>query len=176
MAPTIRKTKASQPKASSSAKKVIGTIHKKEECEIDRFANTPQALCHSCQQKTSTIDRNSPKGRKKFLYWLKTRKVKKFKKNIAAGNECAPCNLARLSHFGGMKQDDLVSQRAASTKVDEKFWELREDYVSGDRKHKGEKVDVVALLESGNKDFYKRSVGGLFDPIEEFAIDRKIEF
>ena len=69
---------------------------------VDRWAGKPQALCRSCGQKTSTIDRHSPPGRPKWLHWVQCRESKSHVQ--PAANQQKPKGKAKTA---AVKKEDM---------------------------------------------------------------------
>ncbi len=80
--------------------------------------------CKTCGQKFGTIDRDSKNG--DYLKWSKTNTIKGKRK--ATGNECYPCQFARIKHQIPSQQElledkesleSVLASRAASVRGDD---------------------------------------------------------
>ena len=177
MPPKVLKVKAKTKSVIVSSSKAKKKRHKDA---VDAWANLPQCECNSCKQKTSTIDRDSPPGRKIYLKWVRTRKSKKFTKAIPAGGECYPCFFVRRKfpkEDKTMRTRDELTELRKKTEVDAEFWKRRADCVQGTKIYKAEgAVQVHALLEKSKEVYDDRHVTGTFHPIHEFAAERHLKY
>ena len=151
--------------------------------EPDPFKGTPQAHCTSCDQKTSTVDRQSPKTKPKWLHWVQ--KKNEGKLMLPVGHECYKCykvrrTLNQHSQKKDRSQEELNESRKACKTLDDKFWQLRADDVGEvhDPELKKEHPDVDAIIESTEHScsYRKRFVIGMFEHIFEFASDRRLSW
>jgi len=132
MAPKKKKP-APPPKPPKASPKLLKKKLDKAIAETDRWKGLPPASCDSCDQKTGTIDRNSPPLKRKFLHWVHWdwavigKKKKKMK--VPTHKECYPCYKLRRKFFPTLSQKQLVTKREEVPKVDQQFWIYREDDV-----------------------------------------------
>ena len=92
--------------------------------QIDKWKHCPKTLCKSCSQNTSTIDKQSPADKPKFLHCVQKKAVKPDKKHKAPssarrngkarvgtvikfhpdGDECCPCYVIRRKLWPKLKK------------------------------------------------------------------------
>lgn len=89
--------KVASAKAKASSKLLAAVKDK------DPWKGCPVAHCSSCEQDTSSVDRDSSTSAPKFLRWtawttIKCKSTKK-QKRVPAGRECYPCFFIRRKYF-----------------------------------------------------------------------------
>ena len=160
-----------KPRTIKAAKKDGNvTKDKTKPATKDPLAGTPQQTCATCDQSTSTVDRQSKPGEPVWLQWVQTHYSPKHGMDIPSGHECYPCYFVRRKHFNNCKQSALLEQMSQSTKAADKVAELRADHVGGYGKFKKTgTVDLKTIIEKTDEDFEERYISGCFEPLHAFC-------
>ena len=141
---------------------------------VCQWLHLPASSCDSCVQDTHHIDRDSPDDNHVYLKWTKLNNISKG--IVLTGRECYPCSAVRMQYFDdGYTMKTLLKARKTDRVVDDRFYELRHDKVSGAKKFVGsKKVDVTLLIKKSKKDFDEEYVAGTFQPLADFAKQRNL--
>ena len=109
---------------------------------------------------------------KPFKKVMKKKQKKKQKKEDDSPSDASG---SELEEKAPMSLDELLDERKKEAKVDEKFWELRADYVSGERRHKKTReIDLQELTKDADEDYDDEHTTGTLTPLYEFAEARRI--
>ena len=165
-----------KPRTIKAAKKDGNvTKDKTKPATKDPLAGTPRQTCATCDQSTSTVDRQSKPGEPVWLQWVQTHYSPKHGMDIPNGHECYPCYFVRRKHFNNCKQSALLEQMSQSAKAADKVAELRADHVGGYGKFKKTgTVDLKTIIEKTDEDFEERYISGCFEPLHAFCKKRGI--
>ena len=131
--------------------------------------------CKSCEQNSHDLDRDANPDLSIFVAWAKTRDHKGHK--APCGEECYRCFDVRRRFFGLQSLDDLLEKRRACPALDEKFFELRRDRISGEGKYQHqETIDVERFIEKTSSHYDDRFEEGTFHELWSFAESRRLPF
>ena len=97
-------------------------------------------------------------------------------KTKLSGIECYPCNNIRRRNLANKKQKVLNKEREEHKEIEDKFQELRADFVSGrnELKYDGE-IDTQMIIELKRKAYKDKFVEGQLVEIWEFAQERMLK-
>ena len=124
-------------------------ITKKSADAVNRWAHLLARDCFSCDQCSHSIDRDSPRNLPKFVHWIKTKGAGP--KLRLAGRECQSCIHTRKQHFD-MEMEELKKAREEDKAIEDKFTEIRHDFVSGLGEFKGSGIiDIKLIVQSAKK-------------------------
>ena len=159
-----------------------------------RWKGCPPAICLGCDQKTDQLDRDSPEGKEEYLWWVQSRTSPKINKGkpYPSGNECYHCYDTRRKHFNNIKLVPLLNKRKLKPKCDARFWKRRRATVRKEVVETESEDEVMSDMGvgptapkkgSGNittaeeeKAFERQFVTGSFEPLQQFAFKRRIEY
>ena len=154
-------------------RRVLGAVEKKAgeadyECGVcvNEWGNVPAKACTSCEQDTHHHDRDAPHGSPRFLRWLKKR-MHADGRFVPSGDECYGCFQCRRKHFIDEQTKLPVTlekflDMRKGTELDNRFYELRHDKVSGAGNYKKEGAqDVKIYTTQKGTTFSKRFTEGI---------------
>ena len=171
-----------------------GGTKEKHKPKFVRWKGCPPAVCKSCEQSTDQLDRDCPEGQEDFLYWVQCRTSSKINKSkpYPSGEECYPCYFIRRKIFNAIKATKLAEKRKQKPSCDARFWKQRRRHVRGEPLASDSESDDLDDAEVGicaprnvtsqaktsevDRSFERRFITGSFEPIEEFAEKRRIEY
>ena len=140
----------------------------------NQLAAAPERICTSCQQSSHALDRDANPSDRVFVGWAKTLAVAGGR--APSGAECYRCYDVRRRFFA-LALADLIEQRKACKRLDERFLELRRDRVSGQNLYKREEIiDVSHFIKTVDTDFQYMYQEGTFHELWAFARQRRLPF
>ena len=152
----------------------------------DSVVENPDGVaCDSCEQRPDIDDWQCDPSRKKNVRWAKVHKTitnnkaRKIVKSIAYGKECYPCMYVRKKFWLKplRSQPELIRLRREDAKEDDKFWAVKQDCVQKTRAFvTAADVDAVYSTASKETDYRDRFVSGSFQPLFEFADERRLSY
>ena len=138
----VVKGKGKSAASAPSSKKVAEQSKKlKEHTEGSELEviNPEECKCDSCDQKPTDYDRDSPEDKKVRvkLHHTKKEQCGKVFKLVAYSKECYGCFSIRRKHCKKndtksiMTQTEVDDDRKKNTEADDKYWDMRRDFVQG---------------------------------------------
>ena len=145
---------------------------KKPPPAVNRWAHVEKKWCRDCSQYSHDIDRDSPPNKPQFVAWSKTKGVGATIRLV--GERCTNCYSVTRRHFTETP-DQVKEARDKDKCVDDKFLELRLDYVSGTLALKASGVvDIKTFVINFKKNFRQRFSDATNQEIHAFACQRRL--